>query len=288
LNKWVSIGKKLSIHPLFWLVMCLAIVTGHFVSLLILFIIVFVHELGHAFAALFFSWRIKKISLLPFGGVAEVDEHGNRSELEEFILIIAGPLQHVWMLAAGFILFRLGWMSPYLYSEWMTFNYMVLFFNLLPIWPLDGGKLLLLGLSRFLSFQQAYQAILTWSLASLLLFHSCMLWLSPYHLNLWIIFSFLYFSIWMEWKKRHYTFMRFLMDRYYGKASTIKKLKTIYVQADEKLFSVLEKFQRGYKHPIVVVKNGKEIGSLDENEVLHAFFSYNMFSARIDELLYAY
>ena len=35
------------------------------------------------------------MAALPFGGVAEVDEHGNRPFREEFIVIISGPLQHL-------------------------------------------------------------------------------------------------------------------------------------------------------------------------------------------------
>ena len=78
--------------------MALAIMTAHFFELTMFLIIVLIHELGHAFAASFYSWRIKRISLLPFGGVAEMDEHGNRPLKEEAIVTLAGPLQHVWMI----------------------------------------------------------------------------------------------------------------------------------------------------------------------------------------------
>ena len=83
--------------------MALAILTAHFIELSIFLFIVFIHELGHALAASFFSWRIKRISLLPFGGVAEMDEHGNRPLKEEAIVTLAGPLQHVWMMGLAFI-----------------------------------------------------------------------------------------------------------------------------------------------------------------------------------------
>ena len=50
-----------------------------------------------------FSWRIKRIFLLPFGGTVEVEEHGNRPLKEEFAVILAGPLQHVWLQAAAWL-----------------------------------------------------------------------------------------------------------------------------------------------------------------------------------------
>ena len=81
--------------------MALAIMTAHFFELTMFLMIVLIHELGHAFAASFYSWRIKRISLLPFGGVAEMDEHGNRPLKEEAIVTLAGPLQHVWMIGVA-------------------------------------------------------------------------------------------------------------------------------------------------------------------------------------------
>lgn len=52
--------------------------TGYFREVLMVFLIVFIHELGHAGAAHYFKWRIHKVELLPFGGVAEVEDSGNK------------------------------------------------------------------------------------------------------------------------------------------------------------------------------------------------------------------
>ena len=288
MNKWFALIKYVHIHPLLWIVIGLAIITAHFIELSLFLLIIFVHEMGHAAAATFFSWRIKKISLLPFGGVAEMDEHGNRPLKEELIVVLAGPFQQLWMMGLAFILFQFSILSEGIYSLFIHYNLMVLLFNLLPIWPLDGGKLVFLSLSFLFSFQKAHQLLLFVSVISMTIFSMIVLAISPINLNIWVVIAFLLSSLYFEWKQGKYVFMRFLLERYYGKNSDIQTLKPIIVKDDERVIHVLEKFQRGCKHPIIVEKDGKETGSLDENELLHVFFAEKMATTKIGDLLYPY
>ena len=133
MNKYLSLVQKIHIHPLFWIVTSLAIITGYFWELLALFMIVLFHELGHAVSAQFFNWKIKRILILPFGGICEVDEHGNRPIKEELIITAAGPFQHLLIAVIIFALAAASFISAD-YAQLLTkFNLMVLFFNLLPI-----------------------------------------------------------------------------------------------------------------------------------------------------------
>jgi stage IV sporulation protein FB len=288
LNKLFLLLKQVKVHPLLWLVIALAVLTAHFIELTIFLFIIFIHELGHAVAASLFSWRIKQITLLPFGGVAEMDEHGNRPLLEEAIVILAGPLQHLWLIGVAFCFYELSWISELHYSTFLSFNLMVLLFNLLPIWPLDGGKLVFLLLSYTKSFPEAHRITLIISAVCITLFASFTLWLLPNNLNLWVILAFLLFSIYHEWKQHRYVFMRFLLERYYGKNSDLRLLKPIKVEKEELVVHVLERFCRGCKHPIIIEENGKEKGILDENELLHAVFTEKIMTAKIRDLLYTY
>lgn len=257
-------------------------------ELSLLLFIIFVHEMGHAVAASFFSWRIKKISFLPFGGVAEIDEHGNRPLREEAIVTLAGPIQHLWLIGAGFLLFEMNLMPNDLYQLFLKYNFMVLIFNLLPIWPLDGGKILFLLLSVRNSFPKAHQQTIFISIGMLTLFVLLVLWLSPLNLNVWIVILFMVISLYTEWKQHRYVFMRFLLERYYGKKTTIGSLKPIEVEEDDYILDVLSEFQRGKKHLIVVYNDGIEKGSLDENELLHAYFAEKQTNAKISDLLFSY
>ncbi|MEH7106620.1 M50 family metallopeptidase [Bacillus sp. JJ1764] len=288
MNRMISLLRLVYIHPLLWIVVGLSIATAHFLEVCLLLGIIFVHEMGHAVAASFFSWRIKKISLLPFGGVAEMDEHGNRPLREEAIVVLAGPLQHLWMMAAAYGLLQFNLVPDDLYRLFLQFNIMILLFNLFPIWPLDGGKLVFLFLSTAHSFTNAHRFTLILSFFSLCVFSMITLLKAPLHLNVWVITAFLFFSLYYEWKQRRYIFIRFLLERYYGKTPDLGGLKPIQANEQELLIDVLEKFQRGCKHPIIVESEGREKGTLDENEVLHAYFAEKRITDKISDLLFLY
>lgn len=288
MNKIAELVWKIKIHPLLWVVIALAVMTAHFRELMMMLLIIFVHEMGHGAAASFFSWRIKKIALLPFGGVAEMDEHGNRPLKEEVIVILAGPLQHLWMMGLAYLLHVMGMFPEKWHGLFLDYNLMVLLFNLLPIWPLDGGKLLFTFFSAKESFLAAHLRTLYVSIGSLFAFSAVLLFNAPMTLNAWIIIAFLAFSLYYEWKQRRFIFMRFLMERHYGKQSELRQLKPIHIQENATIGQVLEKFQRGCKHPIIVQNNMGSETHLDENELLHAFFTEKMMGAKVTDLLYTY
>jgi stage IV sporulation protein FB len=271
-----------------WFLAGLAILTANFRELLLLFFIVLVHELGHSVAATFYSWRIKQVLILPFGGIAEMEEHGNRPLKEELAVTLAGPLQHVWLGAAGYLLFQLGFMSVGTWELFFTFNVMIFLVNLLPIWPLDGGKLMGLLISRYSAFAQAHERTLQVSFVILALFFAVYLFIDPMHINIWIITTYLFYSLYSEWKQRHFVFIRFLMERYYGKTTAISTISPIVVDEKEKIHHVLQKFKRDCKHNIIVMKGDKKQPPLDENELLHAYFKEKLTTIDIGDILYSY
>lgn len=288
MSKLIGLTGKIHIHPLLWLVIAISIMTAHFLELCLLLAIIFIHEMGHAAPAAFFSWRIKRISLLPFGGVAEMDEHGNRPLREEMIVVTAGPLQHVWMMGLAFFLYSLSWIQSTLFQLIISFNLMILIFNLFPIWPLDGGKLVFLLLSRNKPFPEAHRLTLIISFVFLSGFSLFTLITAPYDLNVWVVIAFLYFSLYHEWKQRRYVFMRFLLERYYGKKDGPHLLVPIKAEEEDMLIQVLQRFQRGCKHPIVIEGSDREKRTLDENEILHAYFTEKRVTDKISDLLFSY
>lgn len=279
--------RNLHIHPLFWVVGALAVLTGYFQELTVLFVIVVIHEMGHAAAALYFSWRIKRITILPFGGVAEMEEHGNKPLKEELIVIAAGPVQHIWMAGAVWLLAGNGAVSQEWLQMALSFNAMILTFNLLPIWPLDGGKLIYVALSATRPFLSAYRQTMVCSVCFLAVLYAALLAAAPLQLNIWAIAIYLTYSLWTEWKQIPYVFMRFLLDRYYGKESSFRKLVPLHIPPEEFIQRTLERFRRGCKHPIHI-SGSRDFsgGKLDENEILHAFFSQKQIRAKVKDLMY--
>jgi stage IV sporulation protein FB len=285
LNKWIKLPSKFSLHPLYILIACIGILTANFWSVIFLSIIIFCHEIGHAIAATSFNWRINKITLLPFGGVVDLDEHGNRPIYEEFIVTISGPIQHLVLYLIAKLLLKLDLLPADLYSQFVYYNLSILFFNLLPIWPLDGGKLIHQLLSILFPFVKAHQYTIYTSFFFLCICTTATLVIQPINISIWVCLLFLFISLWIEWKNRHFVAIRFLMERFYGNEPYIQKLKSISLNKETKLFQVFSNFQKGYKYNVVFSIDKKNQQMLDENELLHAYFSEKKATYSLEELV---
>ncbi|MFD2625434.1 M50 family metallopeptidase [Salibacterium salarium] len=208
--------KQLSMirfHPLFWVMAGAAVFTGFFYDIMLLFLIIFLHELGHAFAAIHFKWRIKKIELLPFGGMMETEEHGNRPIFEEIIVAAAGPAVHVPLIGLSFLLLHTPFWTTADHTMFIYYNITLLCFNILPVWPLDGGKLMFCLYMSVLPYYWA-QKKMWWTsclvlggLTVLLFFYY------PLHLQGWLLLLFFIIIHYTEWKQQPYSFFRFLMGK---------------------------------------------------------------------------
>src|SRR5215831_8972134 len=116
---------------------------------LALFLIVLVHEFGHALACRSVGGNADRIVLWPFGGVAYVDPPPRPGAT--LWSIAAGPLVNVVLLPILAIVARLGHAADLsatspdffrLLSRVALINKWLLIFNILPIYPLDGGQIL--------------------------------------------------------------------------------------------------------------------------------------------------
>lgn len=117
------------------------------VAALVFFGCILLHELGHAVVARSQGIPIRGITLFLFGGVAEMTDEPT-SATGEFLMAIAGPLVSV-ALATGLGVLAVvgyggGWPHPLvIILSYLSFiNLLVLAFNLIPAFPLDGGRVL--------------------------------------------------------------------------------------------------------------------------------------------------
>jgi stage IV sporulation protein FB len=210
------LGAPVRLHPLFVVMLVLSVLAGCFLETITLFVIVFIHELGHAAAARAFGWRVRRIQLLPFGGVAEMDEQGGMPAREELIVALAGPLQHVWMIAFAALMKHIGYFDGAWWDYFAEANAAIGLFNLLPILPLDGGKVLLCLVGYSAPYRRTI-ALVTWTslvLSGLVVVLAAVrIAAGDLQLNLLIVGIFLLSSNWMLLRHTPYQFLRFLMSR---------------------------------------------------------------------------
>lgn len=102
------------------------------------------HELGHAVVAMTKRIRVREILLLPIGGLAQLDRMPEHPQ-DEMQIALAGPLVSLLLAAGAFFLylFFTGWMPrsiPTLFLVLASMNLMLALFNMLPSFPMDGGR----------------------------------------------------------------------------------------------------------------------------------------------------
>ncbi len=143
---------------------------------LLLFLCVVLHELGHSLVAQLFGVKVHDITLWPIGGIARLSKMPERP-YQEFLITAAGPAVNIF-LALGLIILAVVWITPagiirLISSPWelqtlfssmsgqtlvlllAANNALLAVFNLVPAFPMDGGRLLRSLLAVALPYRSA-------------------------------------------------------------------------------------------------------------------------------------
>ncbi len=227
------------IHFLFYLVAFICFITGNFKIFVMFTTIIIVHELGHIIGGLLFKWNLEKIILLPFGGITIFKENLNKPLIQEFIITILGPLFQCSLFLINDL-------------EFITYNKFILLFNLLPIIPLDGSKIINILSNLISSFYKSRCVNIYFSIITLIFV------VLFYKINLLFILVtlFLLKEIITEVIKNKFYFNKFLLERYLYRFN-FKHIK--YVKG-------VKEFKKGKKH--LIYSNGWQT----EREILTKMF----------------
>jgi Zn-dependent protease len=172
-------GIDIKIHITFFLILILGafLIPGSGIQgmlfgitlILLLFFCVTLHELGHSLAAQYFGIPVREIILLPLGGVALLGRNPSKPS-HELLIALAGPLVNVLIAAVLWLivgpassigegaLTEGSAMSLSLTTllQWLlSANIALAVFNMIPAFPLDGGRVFRAILAMFVNYQQA-------------------------------------------------------------------------------------------------------------------------------------
>ncbi|WP_410514328.1 M50 family metallopeptidase [Paenibacillus sp. BR2-3] len=273
-------GIDFSLHPLFVIVMLLSIVTGQFLELLTLFAIVFIHELGHVCAAVLTGVTVKSVQLLPFGGVAVIEDHGKLTASLEIGIALAGPLQNGLMIVCASVLQRAGYGNDVFLTYFIEANVIIALFNLLPILPLDGGKILQAAISLLVPYYSALLWCGRISIAASVLVVVYALFplgtTGGVRLNVLMIGAFLIYSNIVDHRNLPYRFVAFLMNRgavYDRYMRTGALARPIVALSAKPLDDILRLFKRNHYHFIYVLNgNGNVMAVVPEQRLVSSYF----------------
>lgn len=155
-------GIPIKVHATFLLLLAVVALAGRgepattvgasgVLLICLVFLCVVLHELGHSLVARHYGIRIRDIVLLPIGGVARMESMPEKP-LQEIAIAVAGPMVSAGLamlflaLVAAFfgvqVLLHSSVVGASILTHLFLINLMLLLFNLIPAFPLDGGRVL--------------------------------------------------------------------------------------------------------------------------------------------------
>ena len=138
------------LNPALLLALLYAFAAGHGAFMCVALLSVLLHEATHALTAAAFGQPPETVELTPLGAVMRLDDEGRLSPVRRAAMLLAGPAMTLLLCGAAVHLTARGILPVGPGRMLFVSNLSILMLNLLPVLPLDGGRLLSLLLGAFL------------------------------------------------------------------------------------------------------------------------------------------
>ncbi len=181
-----------------------------FKELWIIITLIVIHELGHVLLATIEKVKVEKIIFYPLGGITKFKMKLNISPIKELKILCAGPL---FQCIAYLLLLKI---IPNMKEQIMNYHKNILIFNLLPMYPLDGGRIMKIILDEFIPFQRSMKWTIRISYIVLLIFF---FYTNTQKLNTVVMLVFMIILIKKEDSKKKIFYEKFLLERYLDELS---------------------------------------------------------------------
>lgn len=271
-------GIEFSINNWFMALIGVYFAAGVLDKGLVAFAVVLLHEMAHTLVARRLNFKVDRVELLPFGGVARMSSRLILEPEKEIKVAVAGPLTNLALICIALGLGHCGIWHETLGPFFIQCNIMLFLFNLLPGLPLDGGRVFRALLARRMSLPAATHRMACigqfWGLLIITLGSVGVL----YHFNgldLVATGFFLYYSAHGEKREAPYLYgqhlvakQRELVRRGYLPGEMIVVLDTVPAWKVTRIFR-----PERYHFIYLINEEGAYVGELDENEVVRAVMS---------------
>lgn len=152
---------KIKIHYTLYIFLLISFFCNLFLETIIMFSILLLHEIGHLIFLLKYKRDIYSFTIYPFGGIIKHSQNNNSSLKEDFFIYSGGVGVNIVLL------FIFNILNLELFN---SLNIGILLFNILPIYPLDGSKIVKTVLSALISFKKVLYLVLIISLLFIIFF----------------------------------------------------------------------------------------------------------------------
>ena len=262
-------GIPIELHITFILLMAAVFILSYpqlyeFILIMFLFVFVVVHELSHSLVARHYKIKVRKIVLYPIGGVSEIEEIPENPRIE-WRMAAAGPLTS---LVIGAILFALnqiasveaGNLSGSLTGDLAYLNLVLGAFNLIPAFPMDGGRVFRAFLAERVKYSDAtkYAAFLGRLLGIFMAIFGIIY-------NFWLVVIGLFIYIGAS-EETEQTIVSTTMARV--RVKDVMYPEVTFVKPESTLAEAMEIMFKARYHDIPVEKDGALEGIVTWNEIM--------------------
>ena len=272
------------IHWVFLLLLFICAFYGYLPEMLILFGLVLLHELVHLQVAKAQGLEVGDVELLPFGGVAKIEDVLELDPQVESTVSIAGPLFNFFLVAVAIIIYNNvpSWQQNELFLFFIRSNLTLALFNLLPALPLDGGRILRARLCAVFGFQQATDTAIRISkffAFLLLLLAIYFYYLGEFNVTLFAAAIFLFYAAEKEKTVAMYAFIRGLgRKKKILYEQGVMPLVTLIALPDAVYKDILRRFaMKKYHRVLIINKNGSVLGEVMEEDVIKAIVKQGLY-----------
>ncbi|HIV02573.1 MAG TPA: site-2 protease family protein [Candidatus Aphodoplasma excrementigallinarum] len=252
-----------------------AVLTGSAGSMAIAYLVVTLHELAHFCAARYFRVGVSGFVIMPFGVCLRLKENHIKDPVQESVICAAGPACNLLLIVAAILL------RPYLpcppdgYAFFLYSNFSILLINIVPIIPLDGGRILRALLTHRYGFIKAVritEVVSQINIALVGLLGIYILYLTHFNVSMMMLCAFLLFNMSAEKKNSELIVMQQII---YSKEKLTKRqimpVKELAVMEQTDARRLLKNFSyNSYYLLSVLDKNLTILGTLSETQVIEA------------------
>ena len=202
----------LTFHYTYYLIALSYILAGYYQELIAITTLIIVHEFGHYITAKILNFKVEKITIYPFGGITKITDLINKDINKEILIASAGVIFQFLFYVSLVFLNKHNVIRDYTIDIYTLYNSQIIFFNLLPIYPLDGAKIINLLLSKIFNYNLSNKLTVIISLSSIVI----MLTVNTYNHNYsyFMIISIILNYNYKYFTKLKYLYNKFLLERY--------------------------------------------------------------------------